>query len=300
MAGRPAVRQLTDMATVHLNGEFLPKDAARVSVDDRGYVFGDGIYEVVRVIEGRLFSWPGHAERMARGLREVRIDFGAAQVAGLEAVCERLLDANDLRAGEATVYLQVTRGAAPRLHHFPPAGTPPGVYAAASRFTPSREMRERGVAAIVHPDIRWARCDIKTVNLMGAVLARQSAREAGAYEALLVRDGMLTEGAATNAFVVIDGVARTYPLSNYILPGITRQVVIDAAREAGVPVAEEPVTLQQLLAAPEVFIVGTTTDVAPVVTIDGRPVGTGTPGTVTRRVQEAFLARLYHDVPVVR
>lgn len=293
-------RQVSIMATVYLNGEFLPKDAARVSVDDRGYVFGDGIYEVVRVIEGRIFAWSGHAERMARGLREVRIDFGAADVAALEAVCMRLLDANDLRAGEATIYLQVTRGAAPRLHHFPPAGTPPGVYAAASRFTPSREMREQGVAAIVQPDIRWSRCDIKTVNLMGAVLARQAAREAGAYEALLIRDGMLTEGAATNAFVVIDGVARTYPLSNYILPGITRQVVIAAARDAGVPVSEEPVTQQQLLSAAEVFIVGTTTDVAPVVTIDGRPVGTGAPGPLTRRIQEAFLARLYHDAPVAR
>ncbi|MCC7195302.1 MAG: D-amino-acid transaminase [Gemmatimonadaceae bacterium] len=288
------------MATVYLNGEFVPAERARVSVNDRGYVFGDGIYEVVRVTEGRVFAWDEHARRMARGLGEVRIDFNASDVAALGGVCERLLDDNGLRTGEATIYLQVTRGAAPRLHYFPPAGTPPGVYAAPSRFTPSREMRERGIAAIVLPDIRWSRCDIKTINLMGAVLGRQAAREAGAYEALLIRDGMLTEGAATNAFVVLGGVARTYPLSNYILPGITRQVVIAAARDAGVHVAEEPVTQQQLLAADEVFIVGTTTDVAPVVTIDGRAVGDGKPGPVTRRVQEAFLARLYGGAHAAR
>ncbi|HVZ48576.1 MAG TPA: D-amino-acid transaminase [Gemmatimonadaceae bacterium] len=288
------------MATVYLNGAFVPKERAVVPVDDRGFVFGDGIYEVVRVIEGRIFAWAEHAQRMARGLGEVRIGFSARDVAALEAVCERLLADNDLMAGEATVYLQVTRGVAPRLHHFPPAGTAPTVYAAASRFTPSREMRERGIAAILLPDIRWARCDVKTVNLMGAVLARQSAREAGAYEALLIRDGMLTEGAATNAFVVMDGVVRTYPLSNYILPGVTRRHVIDAARDAGVPVVEEPVTQQQLLAAPEVFVAGTTTDVAPVVAIDGRPVGDGTPGALTRKVQAAFLARLYESAPVAR
>lgn len=288
------------MGTVYLNGEFVPKERAVVPVDDRGFVFGDGIYEVVRVIEGRIFAWAEHAQRMARGLREVRIGFGANDVAALEAVCERLIANNDLAAGEATVYLQVTRGVAPRLHHFPPADTRPTVYAAASRFTPSRDMREKGIAAILLPDIRWARCDIKTVNLMGAVLARQSAREAGAYEALLIRDGMLTEGAATNAFVVVDGVVRTCPLSNYILPGITRQHVIDTARDVGATVVEVPVTQQQLLAADEAFVVGTTTDVAPIVSIDGRPVGTGAPGVLTRRIQAAFLARLYEAAPVAR
>ena len=281
------------MQTVYLNGEFLPKDAARVSVDDRGFVFGDGIYEVVRVIEGRIFAWAEHAARMARGLAAVRIRFSASDVDGLEAICLRLLKDNDLNDGEATVYMQVTRGAAPRTHYFPPAGTPPTVYAAASRFTPSKQMRDEGIAAITFPDFRWARCDLKTVNLMGAVLAREAAHEAGAYESLLIRDGMLTEGAATNAFAVIDGVVRTYPLSNYILPGISRDVAIAAAREIGVVVREEPVSQAEMLNAAELFLAGTTTDVAPVVSLDGRPVGDGKPGQVTRRVQEAFLAKLY-------
>ena len=288
------------MNTVYLNGEYLPSGQARLSVDDRGFVFGDGIYEVVRVIEGRIFAWAAHASRMARGLGVVRIPFSVSDVAGLEAVCDRLVAENDLCAGEATVYMQVTRGAAPRTHHFPPAGTPPTVYAAASRFTPSREMRDKGIKAITFPDFRWARCDLKTVNLMGAVLARQAAHEAGAYEALLIRDGMLTEGAATNAFAVIDGVVRTYPLSNYILPGISRQHALEAARAIGVPVSEEPVTQQQMLAANELFIAGTTTDVAPIVMLDGKPVGSGAPGPVTRKVQVAFLEHLYGTAAVAR
>jgi D-alanine transaminase len=288
------------MQTVFLNGEYLPKDKARLSVDDRGFVFGDGIYEVVRVIEGRIFAWDEHASRMARGIAAVRIPYSASDVSGLQAVCTRLLKDNDLLAGEATIYLQVTRGAAPRTHYFPAAGTPPTVYAAASRFTPSRDMRDKGIKAVTFPDFRWARCDLKTVNLMGAVLARQVAHENGAYEALLIRDGMLTEGAATNAFAVIDGVVRTYPLSNYILPGISRQYVIDAAREAGVTVVEEPVTQAEMLAAQELFICGTTTDVAPIVSLDGKPVSGGAPGPVTKRVQEAFLAKLYSSAGAVR
>ena len=288
------------MSSVYLNGQYLPRDQAKVSVDDRGFVFGDGIYEVVRVIEGRIFAWHEHAERMARGLGAVRIPFSANEVAGLEAVCLRLIADNALATGEATVYLQVTRGTAPRVHHFPAAGTVPTVYASAARFTPSREMREQGIAAITIPDIRWSRCDLKTVNLMGAVLGRQAAREAGAYEALMIRDGMLTEGAATNAFAVIDGVARTYPLSNYILPGITRQHAIAAAHDARVTVSEEPVTEQEMRAAAELFVVGTTTDVAGIVTLDGKPFGEGRVGPITRRVQESFLVRLYGKAAAAR
>lgn len=288
------------MSTVFLNDEYLPKGQARLSVDDRGFVFGDGIYEVVRVIEGKIFAWAGHASRMTRGLSEVKIPFTAGDVAGLEAVCMRLIATNDLGAGEATIYMQVTRGAAPRTHYFPPAGTPPTVYAAASKFTPSRDMRDKGVKAVTFPDFRWGRCDLKTVNLMGAVLARQAAHEAGAYEALMIRDGILTEGAATNAFVVVGGAVHTYPLSHFILPGISREYALDAAREVGVTVVEEPVPEKVLRAATEVFIAGTTTDIAPIVSIDGKLVGSGTPGPVTRKVQDAFLAKLYGAAAVAR
>jgi D-alanine transaminase len=288
------------MTTVYLNGEYLPHDRALISPDDRGFIFGDGIYEVVRVIEGRIFEWDAHAERMTRGLAALRIAFGARDVAGLRGVSERLVRDNGLADGEATVYLQVSRGAAPRTHHFPAAGTGPTVYAFAAKFVVPREQREMGVKAITHPDVRWARCDLKTVNLLGAVLARQAASEAGAYEAILLRDGVVTEGAATNAFAVVGGTLRTYPLSNYILPGITRKVLFEIAAELGIAIVEEPVTHLELPKAEELFLCGTTTDVNPVVLLDGRPVGNGKPGPVTRRLQDALAARMYAAVGAAR
>lgn len=163
-----------------------------------------------------------------------------------------------------------------------------------------RDQRESGVKAITFPDFRWLRCDLKTVNLLGAVLARQAAAEAGAYEAILLRDGLVTEGAATNAFAVVDGVVRTHPLGTLILPGITREVVVAILRESGVPLVEKPVTQGELLQATELFLCGTTTDVTPVVSLDGKPVGNGAPGAVTSRLQALFDARLYAAVETGR
>jgi D-alanine transaminase len=284
------------MTTVYLNGEFIPRERATVSVDDRGFIFGDGIYEVVRVIDGRIFEWDAHAARLARGLAGIRIALEATAIAALKGVCERLVMDNNLADGEATVYMQVSRGAAPRTHHFPPAGVHPTVYAAASRFTVPRAHRDAGVKAITFPDFRWLRCDLKTVNLLGAVLARQAATEAGAYEAILLRDGFVTEGAATNAFAVVDGTLRTHPLGNLILPGITRQVVVELIHEQGLAFEERPVTHAELLGASELFVCGTTTDVSPVVSLDGKPVGGGAPGSITRRLQALLDARLYSAV----
>jgi len=284
------------MTTVYLNGEFIPKERATISVEDRGFIFGDGIYEVVRVLDARIFEWPAHAARLARGLSGIRIPLDASAIDGLRSVCERLVNENGLTDGEATVYMQVSRGAAPRTHQFPPAGTRPTVYASASRFIVPRDQREAGVQAITFPDFRWLRCDLKTVNLLGAVLARQAATEAGAYEAILLRDGIVTEGAATNVFAVVDGVLRTHPLGNLILPGITRQVVVQLIHENGITLVETPVTQGELLRATELFICGTTTDVTPVVALDGKPVGTGTPGAVTLRLQALLESRLYAAV----
>lgn len=281
------------MTTVYLNGRHIPKAQALIPVEDRGFIFGDGIYEVVRVVDGRLFAWDAHAARMANGLAGLRIDPAGADSATLRAACERLVADNGLAGGEATVYLQVSRGAAPRTHHFPPAGTPTTIYAAAAAFKVNPVLRAQGATAITQPDIRWARCDLKTVNLLGPVLARQAAVEAGAYEALLHRDGMITEGAATNAFLVVDGVLRTYPLCHHILPGITRQVIMEIVRELGVACEERPVPLVDLPRASELFVCGTTTDVTPVVAVDGRPVGAGVPGPLTQRIKEAFERRLY-------
>ncbi len=284
------------MTTVYLNGEFVPKERAMISVDDRGFVFGDGIYEVVRVIDGRIFEWGMHAARLARGLDGIRIAFGAEKIAGLKDVCEQLVHDNGIASGEATVYMQVSRGAAPRTHYFPPANTPPTVYVSASRFTVPQQDRERGVAAITFPDFRWLRCDLKTVNLLGAVLARQAATEAGAYEAILLRDGNVTEGAATNVFAVVDGTLRTHPLGNLILPGVTRQVVVDLISENGLELVQNPVTQSELLRASELFLAGTTTDVTPVISLDGKPVGNGAPGPMTRKLQSLLESRLYAAV----
>ena len=280
------------MTTVYLNGEYLARERATVSVDDRGFVFGDGIYEGVRAIAGRLFEWEAHARRMAYGLAGLRIELSAGQLAGLGAVCERLLRDNGLVHGEAFLYLAVTRGAAPRTHAFPPAGTPPTVFVSATPFSRRSEQRRHGGKAITFEDLRWSRCDWKTLNLLGSVLARQAATEAGAFEAILVRDGVVTEGAASTVFAVVDGVVRTHPLSRRILPGVTRAVVIDCARELGIALDETAVTEAELRRAAEIFLCGTMTDVTPVVVLDGSPIAGGAPGPIAVRLGDALDARL--------
>lgn len=279
--------------TVYLNGTYVPRSKALIPVEDRGFTFGDGIYEVVRVIKGRVFAWDAHAARMADGLAGLRIDATGAEPATLLAVCEKLVRDNGLTGGEATVYLQVSRGVAPRTHHFPPPGTKTTIFGIANAFTVNRGMREQGAKGITMADIRWSRCDLKTVNLLGPVLARQAAQEAGAYEAILHRDAVVTEGAATNAFMVVGGVLRTYPLSNYILPGITRAVLLGIIKELGIPFSERPVTLRELPAVDELFVCGTTTDVQALVELDGKPVGKGVPGPITVKLRESLEKRLY-------
>jgi D-alanine transaminase len=284
---------MTTKPVAYLNGEFLAKDEAKIPVEDRGFIFGDGIYEVVRAIEGRLIAWPAHAARLANGLAGLRIDPKGTESATLEDVCGRLLRANGLATGEATIYLQVSRGVAPRTHHFPPAGTPTTIYASASKFTPNLEMRAKGAKGITFADQRWARCDLKTVNLLGPVLARQAAAEAGAYEAILHRDGMVMEGAATNCFAVLDGVLRTAPLTNYILPGITRSLLLPIAAKLGLKCEERAITLRELARVEELFVCGTTTDVQAIVTLDGASVGNGTVGPQTAKLRDAFAEFLY-------
>jgi D-alanine transaminase len=288
------------MTIVYLNGGFIPRERALIPVEDRGFIFGDGIYEGVRSVEGRIFEWDAHAERMVNGLTGLRIDFDAGRVAELKGVCERLVRENEIAEGEAFLYLEVTRGAAPRTHQFPPAGTPPTVFVSATRLSVPRRLREEGGKAITYPDLRWARCDWKTVNLLGNVLARQAATEAGAYEAILHRDGLVIEGAATNVFAVIGGVLRTHPLAQRMLPGVTRKVIMELVAELRIPVREAAVTPAELAGAEEIFVCGSTTDVTPIVTLDGTAVGSGTPGAVTMRLREAFEARLYQAAGAAR
>ena len=279
------------MSIVYLNGQFLPRSEAKLSVDERGFFFGDGVYEVTRVVRGRLFEWDRHAKRLARGLRELRIDAGI-DLDTIRSLQERLVRENGILEGQGTVYLQITRGAAPRTHHFPPAGTPATVFLSATSFVPASEVRARGVAVTTYPDYRWSRCDLKTVNLLPAVMAKQFASDHDAFESIFVREAVITEGSHTNVFGVLGGEVRTYPNSNYILPGITRDVVIELAHELSIPVSETPIYLHEVATLEECFLTGTTSDVMPVVTIDGKPVANGRPGAITMRLYEALAQRL--------
>ena len=279
------------MSIVYLNGQFLPRNEAKLSVDERGFFFGDGVYEVTRVVRGRLFEWDRHARRLARGLKELRIDPGL-DMNSIHSLHERLIQENKLFEGQGTVYLQITRGAAPRTHHFPPAGTPATVFLSASAFSPASEVRARGVAVMTYPDYRWSRCDLKTVNLLPAVMAKQFASDNDAFESVFIREAVVTEGSHTNFFGVIGGEVRTYPNSNFILPGVTRDVVIELARELGIPVSETPIYKHEIGLLEEAFLTGTTSDVMPVVSIDGKPVGNGRPGPISTRLYEALARRL--------
>lgn len=277
---------------VYLDGRYIPKDEARVSVDDRGFLFGDGIYEVTRAVRGQLFEEERHWVRLQSGLRDVAIPSGSIDRGGILDIHQRLLEDNGLADADATVYLQITRGVAPRAHAFPTPPVQPTIYAFAAPFNIPTELRRDGVSAITHPDIRWSRCDIKTINLLPNVVARQRAVEAGSWEAVFVRDGAITEGAVTSVFGVIDGQLRTYPKSNYILPGVTRDVVIDLARELNIPVQEKPIFVEEIGRLEELFLTGTTTDVQPIATLDGRPVGDGTRGAMVEALQHALMERM--------
>jgi len=237
---------------------------------------------------------------MENGLKGLRINFNRAQIDALEAVCEEIVVRNGLADGEAFLYLEVSRGAAARTHNFPPANVPPTVFVSASKLVVPRKMRDEGCAAVTFPDMRWKRRDWKTVNLLGNVLARQAASEAGVYEAILHEDGIVTEGAATNTFAVLGGVLRTHPLSQRILPGITRKVLMELIAELKLPVLEEPIPLAQLAGAEEIFVCGSTTDVTPVVSLDGKRVANGNPGPMTVKLREAFEARLYQAAGALR
>lgn len=271
---------------VYLNGQYIPRQQASIDVDDRGFLFADGIYEVIHSYEGHLFQMDAHLRRMEHGLRSLHIAMDDMQA--VREVAGRLIVENGLTHGEATVYVQITRGSAPRTHYFPPAGTPPTVYVAATRFTPQPAQAEEGIAVILVPDLRWARCDIKSVALLPNVLARQQAVEAGVGDAIFVRDGVALEGTSSNFFGVFDGEVVTAPKTNYILPGITRDVAIRLCADIGVPVREAPILEHRLGEAEELFLTSTIVEIRPIVRLNGHPVGTGAPGPVTRRIQQAF------------
>jgi D-alanine transaminase len=286
--------------TVYLNGQFLKAEDAKLSVLDRGFIFGDGVYEVWRVVDGKLFEDRRHNKRLKSGLRTVEISLPDSEVDALGGVAERLLKENDLTSGEGTFYVEITRGAAPRTHAYPPAGTKPTILAMVSRFEVPHAMRETGAKCITENDVRWLRCNVKTVQLLPNVMAKQKASVAGAMEAIFVRDDVVTEGTHTSLFAVKDGTLRTHPLGPLILPSITRELILEIAREQKVPVSEKPFTKKELFAMDEVFVSGTTTDVTPIVDIDGKKIGSGKPGPVSKQLYAGLQARLYAGRAVAR
>jgi len=270
------------MSTVYLNGRYLPDDQALISPLDRGFTYGDGVYEVIRAYNGRIFLLAEHFARLASSCAKMRI---GAHLTPLEAVPANLLEANGL-GGDALIYVQITRGTAPRSHLFPPPDTKPTVFAMAWAFKPNPALADPGASAVLEPDVRWSRCDIKVTSLIPNSFAAQRARDLGAHEGLFVRDGAVLEGSLSNFFAVADGEVRTAPLSNYILPGITRAVVLDLCRDHGIPCRETPVYATELPDADELFLTSTVYDVVPIDCLDGRRLPADRP--VTRRIAQLF------------
>ena len=272
----------------YVNGRYTPQRDASVNVEDRGYQFADGIYEVVHVFRGRFTDWDLHYARLERSLREVRIAAPMGRAA-LERVLAEVAARN--RVTNGLLYMQVTRGVARREHWFPPAGTPPSLVVTA-RHIPRypTDVDRWAIKVVSHPDERWARRDIKSVGLLPNVLARQAARERGAAEAILVdAAGMVTEGAATSFWIVdAEGVLRCPPQGQTILPGCTRAALEAEMRAEGIPFEVRAFSLEEARAAREAFITGATGFVKPVVALDGAPVGTGAVGPVVRRLFALF------------
>lgn len=275
------------MAIVYLNGAYLPEEQALVPVSDRGFLFGDGVYEVIPAYGGHLLRLDEHLARLQHSLDGIRLANPMDQ-RQWQTLLEALLARNADLGDDLSVYLQVTRGAAKRDHAFP-AGVPATVYASVSAITPlSAELVAGGLAAITVPDIRWQRCDIKAITLLPNVLMRQQAIDAGAADAILVRDGMVTEGAASNIFIVLQGEVITPPKGQYLLPGITRDLVLELVRVEGLPLREAFFSPEQLAQADEVWLTSSTREVVAVTQLDGKPVADGRPGPVWARIYAQY------------
>jgi D-alanine transaminase len=267
--------------TVFLNGEWLPAGQARVSVFDRGFIFGDGVYEVIPVYGKRAFRLPQHLDRLESSCDAIRLD-NPHNDREWQRIIEQLIAQND--ANDQMIYLQVTRGAAPRDHVFPAKSIPTSFAYSKAITYPDKGDLATGVKAITTPDIRWQRCDIKSIALLANVILRQNALEKGATEAILIRDNFLTEGAASNIFIVKDDCIVTPPKSELILPGITRDLVVELARSNQVCVEERLVTLDEMLSAREVWMTSSTKEILPIVKIDSTRIGDGTPGPMHARL----------------
>ena len=278
--------------TVYVNGMFVPEEQAKISVFDRGFIFGDGVYEVVPVISGKLVDKQYFLERLDRSLDELSIAWPCTKQEYME-VMEQLIESNQLTEG--VVYSQVTRGIADRDFPFPENVSPSFVAFTSNMELLDNPLVKSGIHVITTPDLRWLRRDIKSVNLLGQVLAKQDAITRGGHEGWMVEDRIVTEGVSSSAYIVKNATIITRPLSNVILPGIRRRTLLEIASNVGIDVEERIFTIEEALAADEAFISSATTMTLGVVSIDGHQIGNGTPGPVTIRLRELYKARVLKE-----
>jgi D-alanine transaminase len=270
------------MDYVIVDGEIVERALASVDIEDRGYQFGDGVYEVIRVYNGKMFTAKEHLHRLQESAEKISIQI-PYDPSELEEKLNRLIEKNELTNG--IVYMQFTRGASPRNHAFPSNVTPTFVAYTRNVDRPVGSMEE-GVKTIFIEDIRWLRCDIKSLNLLGNLLAKQKAVEAGCFEAIQHRGEIVTEGSSSNVSIVKNGTVITHPANNLILNGITRQKVKQVCEQNQIPFEEKEFTLEELLLAEEVFLSGTTVEVTPIVEVEEKKISTGIPGAVTKKLQQ--------------
>lgn len=270
---------------VYLNGKFMPKEAAKISPNDRGFIFADGVYEVAKYYYGKPFRYDDHIERLKRSLRELEIGF--TETDGLKSIFSELIDRNNLRDKHAAVYLQITRGEHKRVHHFP-ENIQPTVYAFAFHMPSFTEALENGIKVITHEDIRWQRCDIKSVSLLPNTQLYNKAVKAGAGECVLIRDGMITEATHSSVLGIKNGVVITRPLSNLVLPGITRKVILEICAAFTVPFEEREFPENEFYEMDEIIIAGTGSEITPVIQVNDQFIGNKKPGKTTRFIQQKF------------
>jgi D-alanine transaminase len=282
---RQPPQQAGDSRIAHFNGQLVPLDRISISPLDRGFIFGDGVYEVIPVYDGVMLRGREHFERLQRSMDEIRLE-NPHTIDEWLAHTERLLAHHP---GNQSVYIHVTRGVPPKRDHVLPVGLAPTVFMMCYPLaSPSKEAIENGVACVTARDFRWEKCNIKSISLLGNVLARQLSADVGATETILLRDGMLTEASASNVFVVKDGVVAAPPRDNLILLGITYDLLVRLAEEGSVKLEIRPVPEAELRAADEVWLTSSTKEVLAVTTLDGKPVGTGKPGPAFRRMHALF------------
>ncbi|MGZ5602080.1 MAG: D-amino acid aminotransferase [Methylobacter sp.] len=270
--------------TVYLNGQYLPLDEAKVSVMDRGFLFGDGIYEVIPSYSGKLFHFQDHMERLENSLSSIRLTNPHDRKQWLE-ILTPLLDANL----DQSIYLQITRGVASKRDHAFPENAAPTVFAMCSNIVPIENL-DAGVKALSVDDSRWELCNVKATTLLANILLRQQAVEKGCAEAILVKDGYVTEGAASNIFAVIDGILITPPMGHEILPGITRNVILKIARENDIPISEDIISLDALKTADEIWLTSSTREIVPVIQLDDEAIANGKPGPIWKAMNQLFQA----------